>query len=223
VTVAVVFPWRAGQPERERHYKYVTDTLHALLPDAFHIDADSAATPFSRAGSRNLGVDVAISLKADIVVLVDADTIPEAEPLYAAIEGAKDGRLHLPYTKYRGLSRQGTVDYLNGTPPDQCRTDMETDWSTGGIMILQPEAWKRASGMDERIVGYSFEDTIFRICADAILGPTVRHEGTISHLWHPSAYDPTDANYLANRELAHRFDEAEGDRDAVVALIAERE
>jgi hypothetical protein len=77
--------------------------------------------------------------------------------------------------------------------------------------------------MDDRVVGYAFEDTIYRICADAILGPTVRHDGTLTHLWHPSAFDPTDADYIANAALAARYVEAEGNPDAVKRIVAEHQ
>jgi len=222
VTVAVVFPWRGGQPERERHFEYVAEALHDMLPDAFHLDVDSAANPFSRAGSRNLGVAVAASLKADVVVLCDADTIPEPEPLFAAIEGAKDGRLHLPYTHFRGLSPAGTFEYLRGKPAAECHAELESDWSTGGVWVLAPDAFVRSGGFDERFVAWGNEDCAGRICCDAILGPTVKHEGTITHLWHPSAIDMTSDTWKANQALGKRYDDAEGDLDAVKALIAER-
>lgn len=220
--VAVVVPWRGGQPDRERHHETVRAHLRALLPDAVHMDVDSGHRPFSRAGSRNLGVRLAQDAECDIVALCDADTLVEPEPLMAAIEGAhRDGRLHLPYTRFRGLSPQGTRLYLGGTPAHACESELETEWSTGGIMAIRPDSWWAMGGMDETFQGWGMEDTAARVACDALLGPTIRHEGAIHHLWHPSDIDPSSATYQANLSRMARYVEAEGNPDAVRALVSE--
>lgn len=219
--VACVIPWRGGQPDRERHHETVRAHLRTLLPDAVHIDADSGHDPFSRAGSRNLGVRLADDAGCDVVVLCDADTIVEAGPLHAAIGSAHDGRMHLPFTHFRGLSKNGTRVFLRGVARDACETELVHDWATGGCLVVTPQAWTRAGGMDERCVGYGFEDAIFRIAADALLGPTVKHEGTIWHLYHEKTMGLGSPQHTANGQLAARYVAAEGDPDAVRAIVAE--
>jgi len=187
-----------------------------------HLDVDSGHAPFSRAGSRNEGVRQAEAAGADVVVLCDADTLPEAEPLHAAIEAATDGVLHLPYTWYRGLSQRGTVDYLAGAKAEDCATDWAHEWATGGVLVLTPAAWDAAGGMDERLVGWGHEDVVFRICIDALVGPTVKHHGTITHLWHPLESGLGSPQHVANGALCQRYNDAAGDPDAIRALNAER-
>lgn len=222
MTVAVVIPWRPGTPERKAHHEYVRGHLRQLLPDAIHLDVDSGHTPFSRAGSRNEGVRQAQAAGADFVVLCDADTLPEPEPLHAAIEAATDGVLHLPYTWYRGLSQHGTIDYLAGTPAADCPVDLEHQWATGGVLVIQPASWWAMGGMDERMIGWGFEDAAARICADALLGPTVKHAGTIAHLWHPQESGLGSPQHVANGQLCQRYVDATGDAEAIRALLAER-
>lgn len=219
--VAAVIPWRGGQPDRERHHETVRAHLRSLLPDAVHLDVDSGYQPFSRAGSRNLGIRLAEDTGCDVVVLCDADTLPEAEPLNAAIRDAGDGLLHLPYVHFRGLSENGTRLYLGGTPPEACETELAHAWATGGVWVIQPSSWWRAGGMDERMVGYAYEDTCFRIAADALLGPTVKHEGTIWHLYHEKTMGLGSPQHTANGQLAARYVEAEGNPDAVRLIVAE--
>jgi hypothetical protein len=221
VRVAAVIPWRGGQPDRERHHQTVRAHLRDLLPDAWHIDADSGHQPFSRAGSRNHGVRLAQDVGAEVVVLCDADTLPEREPLLAAIDGAHDGLLHLPYRLFKGFSPKGTAAFLSGTPAHQCGVELQTEWSTGGVMVIRPDAWWRMGGSDERFRGWGFEDTATRVAADALLGPTVRHDGTIYHLWHPTARNPASPLFKANEALMRRYAEAEGNPDAVRAIVAE--
>lgn len=223
MTVAVVIPWRPGTPERNAHHDYVRAHMRDLLPDAIHLDVDSGHETFSRAGSRNEGVRQAQAAGADVVVLCDADTLPEAEPLHAAINGATDGRLHLPYTWYRGLSRDGTDQYLAGTPADDCPTDLAHEWATGGVLVIHPNAWWFMGGMDERMIGWGFEDAAARICADALLGPTVRHHGTITHLWHPQESGLGSPQHVANGQLCQRYVDATGKPEAIRALIDQRQ
>ncbi|GAA1888276.1 hypothetical protein GCM10009837_07650 [Streptomyces durmitorensis] len=222
MSVAVVIPWRPGTSERNAHHEYVRAHLAGLLPDGIHLDVDSGHDPFSRAGSRNEGIRQAATAGADVVVLCDADTLPEPEPLYTAIEAAADGVLHLPYSWYRGLSRDGTQTYLAGAPAADCSTDLAHEWATGGVLVIQPDAWRQAGGMDEGFTGWGFEDAAYRIAADALLGPTVRHEGAITHLWHPQESGLGSPQHVANGQLCQRYVDATGKPDALRALIAER-
>jgi hypothetical protein len=216
-----VIPWRGGHPDRERHHETVRGRLQEMLPDAWHIDVDDGAQPFSRAGSRNRGVRLAQDVGAAVVVLCDADTVPEREPLLAAIESAHDGLLHLPYVHFRGLSQNGTRLFLGGTPGQACETELAHDWATGGVWVITPEAWWRAGGMDERFIAYGFEDAAFRISADALLGPTVKHPGTIWHLWHEKQMGLGSPQHTANGQLAARYVAAEGNPEAVRVLVNE--
>lgn len=221
--VACVIPWRGGDLHREAHHQVVREHLAKVLPDAVHIDADCGATPFSRAGSRNHGVRLAEQADADVVALVDADTIPEEQPLLDAVNAAPyDGRLHLPYTWYRGLSVKGTRDFLAGAFVEECQVDLQHEWATGGVLCLTPAAWWAAGGMDERFVGFGHEDVAFRLAADTLLGPTIRRAGTIVHLWHPPSMGLGTPQHTANGALCERYNQANGDPAAIRALIAER-
>lgn len=222
MTVAVVVPWRPGTPERIAHHDHVSARLTALLPEAVHLDVDSCHAPFSRAGSRNEGVRLAEAAGARVVVLCDADTLPEAEPLHAAIAAAHDGRLHLPYTWYRGLSQDGTRAYLAGAPAEDCPTDWAHEWATGGVLVITPQVWWQAGGMDEGFTGWGFEDTAFRTAADALLGPTVKHDGTITHLWHPPESGLGSPLHVAGGQRMERYVDATGNPDAIRQLIADR-
>src|SRR5690606_42077671 len=97
-----------------------------MLPGALHLDADSGHTPFSRAGSRNHGAALAMAAGAVVIVVGDADTIPEPGPLHAAIgQAATDGRLHTPYTRFLGLTAHGTRDHLAGRPAPEFGNDLD--------------------------------------------------------------------------------------------------
>ena len=73
------------------------------------------------------------------------------------------------------------------------------------------------------MIGWGFEDAAARICADALLGPTVRHAGTITHLWHPQESGLGSPQHVANGQLCQRYVDVTGQPDELRALIAERE
>ena len=219
--VACVIPWRGGKPDRERHHETVRAHLKALLPDAFHIDADSGHQPFSRAGSRNRGVQLAEDVGADTVVVCDADTLVEAQPLLDAIDACEDGLVHLPYTRYRSLTKLGLIQHQAGTPLPQCHADHDHENAIGGIYVATTQAWRQAGGQDERFTGWGWEDVGFKAAADTLLGPTVRHQGAITHLWHPIEWSHASPTYMANERLAERYRAAAGNSVAMRALVGE--
>lgn len=219
--VACVIPWRGGKPDRERHHETVRAHLREILPDAVHLDVDSGHEPFSRAGSRNLGVRLAQEAECDVVVICDADTLVERGPLAEAIDAAHDGVLHLPYTRYRSLTKRGLAQFNAGWDLLECEVDHDHEWATGGVLVIQPDRWWQAGGMDEAMVGWGFEDTAYRVAADTLLGPTVRHAGVITHLWHRGEWRLGSPQYNANAQRMARYTAAAGDPDAVRAVVAE--
>ncbi|MDH2424761.1 galactosyltransferase-related protein [Sphaerisporangium sp. TRM90804] len=223
MSVAVVIPYRGTTPERERAYKAVSKALRGMLPDAVHLAVDSGHEPFNRAASRNLGVRLAGDAGCDVVVLCDADTIPQKTPLLAAIDGAReDGRLHTPFNRFLGLTEQGAHDYLQGAPVEACEVELDYAWSVGGVFVIRPDAWAAAGGMDERFTVWGSEDVAFVRAADTLLGQTLRHPGHIVHLWHPPAQRVGTPANDAVWDLAARYAQADRDANAMRALIAER-
>lgn len=220
MNVAVVIPWRPGLPDRAAHHAAVRHHLRDILPHAVHIDADSGHEVFSRAGSRNRGVHLAADVGCDIVVLCDADTLVEPQPLLDAVTACQDGVMHLPYTRYRSLTKKGLAQYQAGTPLLGCDVDHDHEGATGGVIVIRVDAWWRAGGMDERFRGWGHEDAAFRVAADTLLGATVRHRGTIHHLWHTREWNLGSPEFAANAARMERYRAVEGDRDAMRALLS---
>lgn len=215
VTVAV--PFRAGALDREIHADYVAARLREMLPDADHLVVDVEGE-FSRARVRNEAVRRAGS---GVVVLCDADTIPEEQPLRDAIAGAsQDGRLHLPYTRYRALSPEGTLAvYARGVHPSDAPVEDESRRPIGGVWVIDADAWWAAGGMDEAFKGWGFEDDAFHTAANVLLGQTVRHEGTITHLHHKPAANLQSPGYRANRSRFQQYVRARRDPEQMRKLV----
>ena len=214
--VTVCVPFRGGALDREIHADYVSERLREMLPDARHLVVDVEGE-FSRARVRNEAVRRAGS---GVVVLCDADTLPEEQALRDAIDGAaRDGRLHLPYTRYRALSPEGTLAvYARGVDPMDAPVEDESRRPIGGVWVISVDAWWAVGGMDEEFKGWGFEDDSFFVAANVLLGDTVRHEGAITHLHHKSAANLRSPSYRTNRARHQQYVRARRNPEAMRRL-----
>ena len=208
--VTVVIPWRP-QPSREWAFGVTADWYRRNLPDARLLPVDSGDPVFNLAQCRNLGVELADD---DVVVIGDADTIPELEPLLSAIDGARSSALvHLPYTRYHWLGATGTAQFAAGG----ALADSDHELVMGacsGVYVAAPETWRSHGGQDERFRGWGFEDAAWYLAHQTILGsPPVRHEGRVYALHH-TAEQREGPQYDANAALMERYRAAANDSAA---------
>ena len=203
MNVTVAIPFRGGQVDREVAFDYTREYLRKLLPTARHIVVDTDHKPYNRSAGRNEAVRQA---KSGIVIVCDADSMPEKEPIEEAIEAASDGVLHIPYTVFTGLSREQTMRVLlqdapfNGGKPQMISTS-----SVGGCMVIDCDAYWAAGGQDEGFVHWGGEDVAFWAACEALLGPTVRHSGILYGLWHPSEMNRKAPHYRQMIERQNRY------------------
>lgn len=218
--VACVIPWRP-QPHRVYAHDLTTARYKALLPDADIIDVDTDHEPFCLAACRNKGVRYADTHRYDVVVLADADTLPEQRPLLEAIEQARYSRLvHLPYTVYRSMRADGTAQFLHGTPLQDCN-HLVVDGACSGVYVTTPSTWWSHGGQDERFLGWGGEDAAWHAAHTTLLGADpVRHAGRVYALHHEAQAKQGD-QHSANFALVYRYHQAQHDPAAMRALILE--
>src|SRR6478609_8359652 len=96
----IAIPWRP-QPSRIDAFERVVAWYRANLPAVPLTTVDTDDEVFVLAACRNAAM--AAAPLDEVVVIGDADTIPERGPLLAAIRAAAESdRVHLPYDEYRG-------------------------------------------------------------------------------------------------------------------------
>jgi hypothetical protein len=218
VSVAVVFPWRF-QPARVRAFDYVRTWWSRQLPDAQQFEVDTDHEPFNLAACRNLGVRHAEAAGASVVVIADADcVIGTPAALHAAISEAHDDQLlHLPFTEQRYLTESETNGLYWGADPP-----LRGSHGNGACYVVAPSAYWAAGGQDERFSGWGGDDDQL-IASAATLTGVSRHRGVVWSLWHADeCRDVGSERHRPNSELAARYWAAKGDRDAILAIIAER-
>jgi hypothetical protein len=219
--VLVGIPWRS-HPHRVYAHDLTVQRYREILPDAEIVDFDTHHDPFCLAGCRNKAVRYAEMRGFDVVVLADADTLPEREPLLSAITDAATSRfVHLPYSEYRSLREAGTRQYDAGRPLEDC-DHLTVDGACSGVYVTTPATWWSHGGQDERFLGWGCEDAAWYAAHETLLGPPpVRWTGRVYALHHDSA-PKTGDQYTANFALVHRYHQAHDDPDAMRALIAEQ-
>lgn len=220
--VLVGIPWRP-QPHRVYAYGLTVQRYRDLLPGAGIVDVDTDHEPFCLAACRNKVVRMAEAGGYDVVVLADADTLPERGPLLAAVEQARYSRfVHLPYTEYWSLGRDGTDQALDGVPLNRC-AHVTIPFATSGVYVTTPAAWWASGGQDEHMLGWGMEDVAWLVAHRTLLGAEpARHEGRVYALHHESAVKVGD-QYDRNVARYHRYLAAAdaGDVDAILVLTAE--
>ncbi len=215
-TVAVVIPWRE-QPSRRYAKHIVTDWYARNFPEFSVALVDTPDVPFNLAACRNSGVRSAAGF--DVVIINDADTIPERDALIEAIEACVDsGVVHLPYNEYRSLMEEGTADYLREEKLIDCH-HMIVDGAVSGVFVTTPRTWWTHGGQDEAFRGWGYEDVAWFIAHTTIIGKEPqRHEGRVYSLHHVSAVKEGD-NYTENAARCFKYQMAQGDYLMMHSLV----
>lgn len=216
--VSVIIPWRP-QPSRIAAFERVTAWYRDAIPEAHLVTVDSGDDPFNLARCRNLGV-AGVEDPDDVVVIGDADTLPELAPLREAIHAARSsGLVHLPYTRYHWLGAEGTAAFAAGMPLEDAPYDLVVG-ACSGVYVTTPHTWRRHGGQDERFRGWGFEDAAWYVAHETLLGaPPQRHEGRVFALHHQPE-QRSGPQYDANAALMERYRVASSDVDAMAELVS---
>ena len=216
--VTIVIPWRP-QPSRLAAFDAVVEWYCENLGDVPIVAVDSDDEIFNLARCRNLGI-AGVSDPHEVVVIGDADTIPERDALLEAIDAARtSGRVHLPYTEYRWLGREGSAEAAAGTPLAECAHEV-VHGACSGVYVTTPATWRSHGGQDERFRGWGFEDAAWHVAHETLLGePPRRHPGRVYALHHETA-EREGPQYDANAALMGRYREASTTPARMRALLS---
>lgn len=213
---SIVIPWRPA-PSRLDAFARVVTWYRTQFPEVELRTVDTGDDPFVLAACRNLAI--AEAAPDEVVVIGDADTLPEVEPLRAAIHAARTSdRVQLPYTEYRWLGRGGSAQYADGVPLDQCEHELVVG-ACSGVYVATPRTWARHGGQDERFRGWGFEDAAWYLAHETLTGaPPERHPGRVYALYHVGE-TRAGTHYDANEARMERYRAAAGDPAAMAQLV----
>ncbi len=213
----VVIPWRPGDPERERNYSRVKEFWDGLPYAVF--TADSGHEFFTASASRNQAAAEAGDW--DVAVFTDADMLPgSGEQIVDAVATANGtGAFTMGYSELRWLGAKATRALCEGAEALRVKPTRTLKNAWVNTFAIRRDLFELAGRFDEGFVGYGMEDLAFYKAA-ATLGGTRRADGVLCHLDHPRR--PEQERLYANWNREVRYNKAFGDRERMLAVIAER-
>lgn len=223
MTVAVVFPWRAGCPWREASYEWTRARYQSIYPDWEQVEGRSPDGPFSRAAAI---LDGASRTNADILVVADADVWCDPSD---SIRHANRVGWAVPHLNIHRLSDDASRRYMAGHPLaglDLDRSNRQDSKpyrgnETGTLVVIRRDVLDIAPP-DRRFVGWGQEDNAWGDALNCLIGQPWRGTDDLVHLWHPpqERLNRVVGNE-AGRALARRYRRARRQPAQMRALIEE--
>jgi glycosyltransferase involved in cell wall biosynthesis len=202
--IGIVIPWRE-QPSRIPPFKALVKWYEENLPEAKIYYPDRQSPVWLMSATRNDGVRMAEADGCDVIVMNDADTIPQIGPLMDAINAAYlDNKIHLPYTDYRMLGSNGTRQFLvNKIDLERCFHRSYRD-ACSGTNVFTPETWWSLGGNDEKFKQWGYEDTAILYVHQVVTGSDfIRHKGVAFSLGHD--LQPRGVTLQKNKSLYEHY------------------
>lgn len=184
--------------------------------------------PFNRSQAVNRASDLADrDGRWDLALIIDSDTISDPQAVQRMLRYvAETGNLGVAHDKRYMLNEPATKKILAG--------DRRRDWtrremwrtiyrdSVSCAVGVRRDMWDAVGGMDERFVGWGFEDTGFMIAVETLTQVAYRKErADCFHLWHPLQPSATKASptYHANHILKRRYQMAHWNLDQLRLVL----
>lgn len=190
----VCIPYRAT-PDRVAAYKRVRAFWrHHGFPV---VTGDSGSDIFNLAASRNAAVRKA---KTHNIIVADADTVPDIEQVYVALD--KPG-ITWPFAEYRHIPGECVKrSDLMLAPVDRYYSA-----SVGGLFVCSVDDYWAAGGMDERFShrSWGYDDSAFYLAARTFGLANRPADGIVFSFNHFAERDMTDDNPHKTRYQLYRM------------------
>lgn len=193
--ISVIFPYRAGEYNRERSFKYVYNYYLQVFEEfsgmcEFIIVDDPDPEFFNRGRAANEGVRQSCG---DLLIILDADTLLAKDPLLACLPAAESAGFVVPFRETMELNQEASNEVLNGGPIPWGERKRGKLWSqklVGRANIFTRDSFEYLGGFDPNFRGWGYEDAAMHTVAEALGRPVVwtENETAALHLWHPPAF-----------------------------------
>ena len=220
-TVRAVVPYRETK-DREPARRWVREYLDNRAASVHFSDHPDKL--FNRSAAINAAVRLSNPGPSDVLAIADADCFVTGLRFQEGAQAAKEtGRLVIPHDTVCRLTKEQSAEVLNDRcpakgPNGRWYRDNRSRPCVSGLVFLRFDSWLLINGMDESFRGWGGEDNALKIAADNLLGPSIRLDGPLYHLWHERQEGRTrdSAQYRANRRRWLEY------RNAAEAFIFEK-
>lgn len=228
--ISICIPYKPDGGRRDQIFWWVKKRWELLFPSAEIVIGQNDSDPFNRAAARN---DAYRRASHKTLVFADADTICPPSLLSVGLARLTNTNWVLPYDAYYNVAEESSDEILRSNP-DVELDENEITWEhripypphppygapVSGIVIMKKGVFEAVGGYDEQFIGWGYEDTDFALAMETLVGPAVRCEGYVFHLWHPTSEDATWASpWIKQNKARHLlYEKASGDKGAMKAL-----
>ncbi len=226
MTVNVLIPFRSRSDDRNGIWMWMKERWLQTMPECELIirsDGGQPSDPFNEGRAWN---QAAAHATGEILVLGESEVAFNRRDIVAAIETVQRERCWMVAEAYYQLTAAKTAEILSTWRPAREIRDIKPNefervfsTSVSSPVILPREAFEAVGGYDERYEGWGHIDKAMAAALTTLWGSLRRFPGAVYHLHHERARFRGDCN----RDLTARYLAAEGNRDAMRALIDERD
>lgn len=200
----VLMPFRAATPHRQALHDWtwaLWEKFWRNHADVNVIVADDGRTDdlFSPAAAVNRAFRLST---ADYLIIEGSGHFPHTDQHLDWLIDTLDKHPWVgAYAGHRELTQQATMRLLAEGPSDTDPMSLPAGRQTPyaiGVIAMRRDVFLDAGGMDERFVGWGYEDTALRAVLTAMYGKPPQPTGKLTTLWHPPS---TRRNLRANAAL----------------------
>jgi hypothetical protein len=229
--IGVVVPYRAGDPVRDLALDYIRAWYREEHPEISQVTVGGDEWP-DRPWSKGAALDHIVRnySDADILIVADSDVLVRPEALRRSVAAVSQGAAwSMPHGTVYRLSRQATnavyggwIDGIRALQARSCHRPPHPGPPGGGIVVLTRDAYEASGGIDPRFTNWGGDDISWARALDTMVGPCVRFDAPMWHLWHPPMFRrPGNRASAENEVLAARYGDAAGKVSQMRALIGE--
>lgn len=225
--VSILVPRRGdGGGPRDKSWAWVRAHYQVAHPDWEIVEAEC-----DKDGPWRKGVAVTRALDqshGDIIIIADSDCILPRAALEEAVLLVEMGEAPwaIPHLMVRRLNKVATAAVLElpateAEPPFQGGLDRHPyiGFPGGGFIVVDASAWSATGGMPTAFAGWGAEDEATAEILDTLIGPHIRLEHDLWHLWHPHARKSNQQHHRSNRSLLRLVRSLAGDADAMFTML----
>lgn len=219
--VEVLIPFESHDPARLRAHTYVREwwlKQREVLP--LTAVTTCTAAPWTKGAAV---LSAAIKSQAEVLIMADADCVPESGYIGAAIRAITSNSWVVPHTEVIRLDELGTLAvFERGTRPDLASVSYtHRGMAAGGCLVIRRSTMLSVP-IDPRFSGWGNEDESWAMALATLAGRQCRLQGKLYHLWHPRAprLDPYRGSE-ANAALRDRYKAAKNNPLKMRALLDE--
>jgi hypothetical protein len=226
VNVSIIVPFNGDGAQRDRNWAYLRQRYETLYPD-WEIVVGTCEPPWRKGRAVNAAVEAS---SGDVLVISDADVLIAESALRDAVERLETNAWVVPHRMVYRLTEDATKAVLENRvfmAPDKINRNLERvrrGAPGGGIAVTRREDFP---GMDERFEGWGGEDMALAFALDTLVGPHLRLDQILWHLYHeplpmrPGINGSRGRGSDDSEALAERYRQACGDSVAMSELVTE--